>query len=323
MAKIYVTRKIPGSAVEMLKNKGHILTVNFEDRPLSKDELKKELSRDSYDGVLCLLHDAINAEVFDAVPTAKMYANYAVGFNNVDVVEAKKRGITVTNTPSDAVNESVAEHAFALLLALAHRIAEGDSFVRSGKYTGWNPNLLIGSDIKGKTLGVIGAGRIGSYVIEKAVRGFGMKIVYFDVVRNEHIEKEFGATFLSSVEEVLKVSDAVTLHVLLNDSTKHLINSERLALMKPTALLVNTSRGPVIDERALVSALKSKSIGGAALDVYENEPALTAGLQELPNIVLTPHIASATVGAREDMSRIAAQNLIDFFDGKRPVNAVQ
>lgn len=320
--KIFVTRKIPGSAVEMLEGKGHVVVVGSDTGVLPKKKIIKELSRSSYDGVLCLLHDLIDKEIFDAAPSVKIYANYAVGFNNIDTDEAKKRGITITNTPSDAVNESVAEHTFALLLSLAHRIAEGDAFMRKGKYEGWDPNLLIGTDIKGKMLGVIGAGRIGSFVVEKATRGFGMKAVYFDVVRNERIESELGAVFLPTVEEVLKVSDFVTLHVFLNESTRHLINAERLALMKPMALIVNTSRGPVIDEKALCNALQSGKIGGAALDVYEDEPKVTKGLLKLSNVILTPHIASATDGARNDMSRIAAQNLIDFFEGKKPTNCV-
>ncbi len=320
--KIFVTRKIPGSAVEMLEGKGHVVVVGSDTGVLPKKKIIKELSRSSYDGVLCLLHDLIDKEIFDAAPSVKIYANYAVGFNNIDTDEAKKRGITITNTPSDAVNESVAEHTFALLLSLAHRIAEGDAFMRKGKYEGWDPNLLIGTDIKGKMLGVIGAGRIGSFVVEKAARGFGMKAVYFDVVRNERIESELGAVFLPTVEEVLKVSDFVTLHVFLNESTRHLINAERLALMKPMALIVNTSRGPVIDEKALCNALQSGKIGGAALDVYEDEPKVTKGLLKLSNVILTPHIASATDGARNDMSRIAAQNLIDFFEGKKPTNCV-
>jgi len=323
MAKVFITRKIPGDAVEKLSARGHAVVLSSKNRPLSKRELLKELARGSYDGVLCLLHDTIDKEVFDAAPSVKIYANYAVGFNNIDTEEAKRRGIAVTNTPSDAVNESVAEHTFALLLSLAHRIAEGDSFMRKGKYAGWDPNLLIGADIKGKTLGVLGAGRIGTYVIQKAVQGFGMKAVYFDVIRNERAEREYGAVFLPSVEEVLKVADAVTLHVLLNESTKHLINAERLALMKKTACIVNTSRGGVIDEQALCDALQKGVIAGVALDVYENEPKVTKELLKLPNVVLTPHIASATENARADMSRLAAQNLIDFFDGKPPANMVK
>src|SRR3989344_4614154 len=198
--KIFITRPILGKAKEMLEGKGHEVFEQNENRALSKSELINALKGGSYDGVLSLLHDRIDAEIFDAAPTVKIYANYAVGFNNVDVAEAKKRGIVVTNTPSNAVNESVAEHTFALILSLAHRIVEGDSYVRGGKYSGWDPNLLIGLDIKGKILGVIGAGRIGTSVIQKAVQGFGMRALYYDVIRNEHAEKEFGVEFKATIE---------------------------------------------------------------------------------------------------------------------------
>ncbi|OHA26555.1 MAG: hypothetical protein A3H57_01650 [Candidatus Taylorbacteria bacterium RIFCSPLOWO2_02_FULL_43_11] len=323
MKKIYVTRSIPAPAVEMLEAKGYAVTVSPHERALTKAELLKALGGQAYDGVLTLLHDEINAEVFDAAPSVKIYSNYAVGFNNIDTSEAVRRGVTVTNTPSDAVNESVAEHTFALLLACMHRIVEGDTFMRAGTYKGWDPNLLIGTDLKGKTLGAIGAGRIGALVIEKAVRGFGMKVVYFDVVRNERVEKEYGAEYLSSVEEVLKVADAVTLHVLLTKETQHLMNAARFALMKKSAYLINTCRGPVVDETALADALSKGIIRGAAIDVYEHEPSVAKGLLKLPNIIFTPHIASATDAARADMSTIAAQNLIDFFEGRIPAHVAQ
>lgn len=322
MPKIFITREVPGGAADILKKKGFEITVSGKNRPLSKKELIKELKKGGYDGVLSLLHDTIDKEVFDAAPSVKIFANYAVGFNNIDVAEAKKRGITVTNTPSDAVNESVAEHTFALLLSLVHRIAEGDTLIRKGKYQGWDPNLLIGTDIKGKTFGVLGAGRIGTYVIQKAVQGFGMKAVYYDVVRNQKIEGEYGAVFLPTVEEVLKVSDVVSLHVNLTAETTHLINAERLALMKPESFLINTCRGPVVDENALCDALRNRTIRGAAIDVYEFEPKVATGLIQLPNVVMTPHIASATESARGDMSRLAAENLVAYFEGRKPANAV-
>lgn len=322
MAKIFMTRQIPGPAKEMLESAGHSVLVSSDDRPLKPAELIKSLKADSFDAVVSLLYDEINASVFDASPSVKLYANYAVGFNNIDVSEAIRRGITVTNTPSDLVNESVAEHTFSLALSLAHRIVEGDQCVRSGNYTGWNPNLLIGFDLKGKTFGVIGAGRIGSFVVQKAVQGFGMKAVYFDVVRNEYIEREYGAVFLPSVDEVLRVSDVVTLHVLLNEKTHHLINAEKFSLMKPSSILINTSRGPVVDEKALISALSKKQIRGAAIDVFEFEPEVSSTLRGLSNVIMTPHIASATEAARADMSRIVAQNILDFFNNKRPPNVV-
>jgi len=319
---IFITRPIPGRALTMLQQKGYVVTVPENDKPLPRKKLLKELAKGAYDGVLCLLHDSIDQEIFDLAPSVKIYANFAVGFNNIDVAEAKKRGIVITNTPSDAVNHSVAEHTMALLLSLTHRIVEGDSFVRKGWYKGWNPNLLLGTTLAGKTIGVLGAGRIGTFVIQKAVQGFGMKAVYFDVVRNERAEREYEARNLSSVEEVLKVSDVVTLHVNLTPETTHLINSERLSLMKPASYLINTCRGPVVDEQALSDALKKGTIRAAALDVYEFEPKVVKGLLKLPTTVLTPHIASATDEARDEMSRIAAENLIDFFEGRKPKNSV-
>ncbi len=321
MKSIYVTRKIPGSALAALAGKGYAVDVSGKDGVLTRDELLHALRAKPYDGVLCLLTDTIDGEVFDAVPTAKIFANYAVGFNNVDLDAARARGVTVTNTP-DVLTDTVAEHTFALILAVTARIAEGDRFTRAGRYHGWAPDMLLGTDIRGKTLGLLGAGRIGSRVAYQAARGFDMRVIYYDVKRNEQFEKEFGAAFRPSVEEVLREADVVTVHVPLLPSTRHLLNAERLRMMKKDAYLVNTSRGPVIDEAALVEALREGVIRGAALDVFENEPALAPGLTELENVVVTPHIASATDETRGKMGEVAAQNLIDFFEGREPRNAV-
>ncbi|TSC57096.1 MAG: D-isomer specific 2-hydroxyacid dehydrogenase [Parcubacteria group bacterium Greene0416_79] len=317
---VFVTRKIPEVGLALLREKGYALDISDADRPLAKKELIAALKTKPYDGVLCLLTDTIDAEVFDAVPTAKIFANYAVGLNNIDVAEAKKRGIAVTNTP-DVLTNAVAEHAFALMLALARRIVEADSFTRAGKYTGWDPHLLVGFELKGKTLGVLGAGRIGARVIEQA-RAFGMKVLYYDVKQNPALEETHGTRFCATPEEVLKAADAVSIHVPLLPSTRHFIDANRLRLMKKTAILINTSRGSVVDEAALVSALQEGILRGAALDVFENEPALARGLTELPNVILTPHIASATEEARGAMSVVAAENLIAFFEERTPPNMV-
>lgn len=321
MKKIYITRRIPEIGITMLKDKGYEVDINPEDRILTKDELITALKGKEYDAVLPLLTDTIDSQVFDAVPSAKIFANYAVGFNNIDVVEANKRGITITNTPGGLTN-SVAEHAVALLVALSTRLVEGDSYTRCGSYKGWDPMLLLGSDLEGKTIGILGAGRIGFRVAHILCRGFDMKVAYYDIKRNEQFEKDYGAIFCESPEELLKISDAVSIHVPLLDSTKHLLNADRLAMMKKTAFLINTSRGPVVDEKALVEALRNNIIAGAGLDVYEEEPKLTDGLCDLKNVVLTPHTASATVSAREEMSELAAQNIIDFMEGKDPINKV-
>jgi glyoxylate reductase len=328
MKKIYITRKIPEIGVGMLREKGYEIDINTKDRPLSKRELLRALRRKPYDAVLTLLTDQIDKEVFDACPSAKIYANFAIGFNNIDTVEAKNRGIFVTNTPGGGA-ERVAEHAWALILALTCRVVEGDKYLRKGKFKGWDPLLLHGTLLHGKTLGIIGTGRIGADVAQRAVRGFGMKVAYYDVKRNEDIERDLGATFYQLPEDVLKISDIVSLHVPLLDSTKHLINEVRLRVMKPTAYLINTSRGPVVDETALVSALEAnllssgkQGIRGAGLDVFENEPKMAKGLDKLPNVVITPHIASATEDSRGDMAVMSVTNIIAVMEGKTPPNVV-
>jgi lactate dehydrogenase-like 2-hydroxyacid dehydrogenase len=288
---------------------------------LTKGELIEALQKYNPDAVLCLLTDTIDGEIFDAAPNAKVFANYAVGYNNIDVAAASQRGVTITNTPG-VLTDTVAEFAMSMICAVTKRIVEADSFVRAGKYGGWGPMLLLGSDLRGKTLGILGAGRIGTRVAEIAHNGFGMNVVYYDIKQNEFIEKDAAAEFRATPEEVLAVADVVSVHVPLLDSTRHLINAERLGKMKPTASLVNTSRGPVVDENALVDALKNKTIRSAAIDVFENEPALSPGLVELPNAIITPHIASATEETRGKMSAIAAENILAHLAGKTPQNVV-
>lgn len=319
--KVFVTRAIPESGITLLKDAGHEVVVSEKDGVLTKGELLTALRADEYDAVLPLLTDTIDGEVFDAAPKAKIFANYAVGYNNINLDEAKKRGVTITNTPG-VLTDTVAEHTIALMLSITSRIAEGDRFVRAGKYDGWAPLLLLGTDLRGKTLGVLGAGRIGSRVAHFAHHGLDMKVCYYDIKQNDEFEKAYGAEFKATPEDLLKEADVVTVHVPLLESTRHLINKERLAQMKPSAYLINSSRGPVIDEAALVEALKSGMIKGAALDVFEDEPALAPGLADLENVVLTPHIASATEETRGAMSEIAAQSIIDFFDGKTPEHVV-
>lgn len=223
------------------------------------------------------------------------------------------------NTPG-VLNGAVAEHAIALMFAVAKRIPEADRFTRAGKYKGWEPELLLGTELSGKTLGILGLGRIGAGVAKRA-KAMEMKVLYYDVKRNEAFEKELGASF-ASVEDLLAGSDVVSIHVPLLPSTRRLIDAKKLRMMRKGAILINTSRGPVIDEKALVAALKARRIGGAGLDVYENEPRLAPGLAKLQNAVLTPHTASATVETRDQMSRLAAQAIIDALAGKTPSNLV-
>lgn len=321
--KIYITRKIPDSGINLLKEKGYDVIINPEDRVLTKDELIEALKEQNYDAVLCLLTDKIDKGVFEAAgENCKIFANYAVGYDNFDLVAAKEKNIIITNTP-DVLTETVAEHTFALMLAISHRIAEADKFTREGKYIGWAPMLLLGDDFSHKILGIVGLGRIGSLVAKHGFYGFNAKIIYYDVKRNENFEKEFNAEYKEDVNDLLKISDYISLHVPLLDSTRHLINEESFKIMKPSAYLVNTSRGPIVDENALVLALKNKQIRGAALDVFEREPNLAAGLSELSNVILTPHIASATLLTREKMSALAAENIIAALEGKEALNAVK
>jgi len=322
MAKIYVTRMMPESGIKILKDKGFEVAINPEDKVLAKEELINNLKGQNYDALFCLLTDKIDAEVMDSFgPQLKIVANMAVGFDNINIEEAKKRGIMVANTP-DVLTNTVAEHTFSLMLSITHRIAEADKFTRALKWQGWAPMLLLGNDLSGKTLGIVGLGRIGSRVAYHAAKGFDMKVLYYDVNRNENFEKEFGASYLP-LEDLLKQSDFVSIHVPLLDSTRHLINAENLKLMKPSAYLVNTSRGPVIDEAALAYALANKVIKGAALDVFEFEPKITPELLQLDNIILTPHIASATEETRSKMSDLAATNIIEALEGRTPPNLVK
>ena len=307
----------------MLKAKGYEVVVSPHDRVLAKDELIAFLKADRYDAVLCLLTDKIDGDVLDAAgKQCKIFANYAVGFDNMDLNAAKEQGMMITNTPG-VLTDTVAEHTFALLLAIAHRVAEADRFTRAGKYTGWAPMMLLGHDASRKVLGIVGLGRIGSRVAHHAVGGFEMKVIYYDVKRNEDFEKEFGAEFRENADDVFREADFVTIHVPLLPTTKHTVNATRLGLMKKSAYLINTSRGPIVDENALVEALRNNVISGAAIDVYENEPVLAPGLAELENVIITPHIASATEETRQAMSVLAAQNIIEALEGRTPPNLVK
>jgi len=323
LMKIFVTRKIPSDSLKKLTDAGHEVTISELDRSLTPEELLEKIK--GVDAILSILTDKFDGDVMDAAgPQLKIISNYAVGFDNIDLEAAKKRGVMVSNTPG-VLSEAVAEHSVALMLAVARRIAESDKFVRAGKYKGWAPMLFLGSGFFGKTVGIIGLGRIGAKVAHIASQGFGAKVIYYDIRRNEDFEKEFPAgsiEFKPSIDEVLKGADFVSVHLPLTEETRHIINKEKLAMMKPTAYLVNTSRGPIIDETALAEALKNKIIKGAALDVFENEPKISKGLLKLDNVVLTPHTASATEEARSKMAEVAAQNIIEALEGRVPPNLV-
>lgn len=321
MTKIFITRDIPDEGIKMLKKRKSIkLDIYEHDKKIPRRELLKRVK--DCDVILSILTEKMDAQAMDAAgPQLKMIANYAVGFNNIDLAAAKERGIVVTNTPGPEIVESVAEHAVALIFALAHRVVETDQFARDGKYDGWGPKLLLGTDVVGKTLGIIGTGNIGTGLVKRMYDGFGLKIIYNDIERNADIEKNYKAKFRSKMQ-LLSEADFVSLHVPLLKATYHLIGSRELKAMKKTAFLINTSRGPVVDEPALIKALMQGQIAGAGLDVYEQEPVIPASLKKLPNVVLTPHTASATVETRQAMSRTAAMNILAFLDKKRPPNKI-
>ncbi|MDP1624970.1 MAG: D-glycerate dehydrogenase [bacterium] len=310
--KVFVTRNIPAVGLDILRGKGFEVDVWSKKRAPSRRELIRELRSKPYDAVLCLLTDTIDAEIFDAAPSVKIYANYAAGMDNIDIVEATKRGITVTNTPNVS-SQAVAEHAVALMLGLTTRMVEADAFMRKGKYIGWDPMNLIGTDLSGKVVGIVGTGSIGSHTARIMKHGFGARIIYFDAKPNEEIESSLGAVRFENIDDLLAESDFVSLHVPLLESTHHLLNANRLHLMKRSAFLINTSRGPVVDEDALVQALKDGVIAGAGLDVFEHEPRLARGLSKLSNVILTPHIASARQSIRDQMAVAAAGKIIDHL----------
>lgn len=315
--RVFITRNIPSSAIELLK-KSCDVEINTLDRVLDKQELIEKVK--GRNAILCLLTDTIDDEVFQAAGSqCRIFANYAVGYNNIDIQAANRRKIVITNTPG-VLTDATADLSWALLFSVARRIVEADRFTREGKFKGWAPELFLGLDITGKTLGVIGAGRIGSNFARKA-KGFSMKILYYDVKRNFEFEKETGAKFVE-LEILLKDADFISVHVPLLPQTQHLIGEKEFSMMKKTAILINTSRGPVIDEKALVDALKKGKIWGAGLDVYENEPAIEPDLFSLDNVVLLPHIASATIETRTRMAIMAAENILAFFRGEIPPNIV-
>jgi len=315
---VYVTREIPDAGLALLAGACERMDVHGGEGPPSREELLAGVK--GRDGVLCLLSDRIDAEVLDAAGAGlKGVANYAVGYDNVDVGEATARGIPVSNTPG-VLTETTADLAWALLFAAARRIAESDRLVRSGAWKGWGPKQMLGVDVHGKVLGIVGAGRIGCALARRSV-GFGMRVLYHDAEARPELEAACGGR-LVSLEELLAQADFVSLHVPLTDATRHLVGAPELKAMKATAVLVNTSRGPVVDEAALVEALRAGEIFAAGLDVYEDEPALATGLREAPNVVLAPHIGSGSVETRQKMAEMAATNLVAMLRGERPPNCV-
>lgn len=319
--KVLCLHDIPEKGLVKIQSSGIDVSV-LQKRTLKKEDIISALKQSNYDGVISLLTDKIDKDVIFEMKASgvKIIANYAVGFNNIDIETAKENEIIVTNTPG-VLTDSVAEHTVALILAVFKRVLEGDHLIRSGKFLGWEPKLLLGEDLKDKVLGILGAGRIGTRVAE-ILKGFGMSVIYFDANKNENIETKLSAQKCANPESLFSRADVISVHLPLNDSTHHFVNKQRLSCMKNTAIIVNTSRGPVVDEEVLKNALENKKIFGAGLDVFENEPKLTEGLEFLNNVVLTPHTASATFSTRNNMSLIVAENIISVLGGGSPINRV-
>ena len=315
--KIYVTRDIGERGLKIIRQ--HFDTEVWPEYAPPPKKTITEKAR-NVDALVTLLSDKIDAEVFDAAPKLKIVSQLAVGFDNIDVPEATKRGIYVTNTP-EVLTDTTADFAWALLLAVARRVAEADKYVRTGQWkVGWHPNMMAGRDVYGTTIGVVGAGRIG-YAVAKRATGFDMKILFYDVVPRPEIEK-LGAKKVD-LDTLLKQSDFVSIHVPLMKETQHLMNEQRLRLMKKTAYLINNSRGPVVDEKALYKALKEGWIAGAGLDVFEQEPIpVDSPLLKMDNVVVAPHISSASLETRSRMAEMVAENLVAFFEGKKPPNLI-
>jgi len=318
--KVLITRKIPGEFVERLKKAGFEIDLWNRDCPMGRQDLLERVV--GVDALLSLLTDKIDAELMDkAGPSLKIISNYAVGFDNIDLDEAKKRGIVVTNTPSKEVNEAVAEHTWALILALSRRIVEADEATRRGGYYGWDPDIFLGRSLVGKTLGIIGLGNIGTMVARRA-KGYEMNVIYNKHNPDPEAEKELGVKF-ASLDELLSTSDFISLHIPLTEETRGLINKETLGKMKRGSYLVNTARGPIVCEQDLAEALRTGVLAGAALDVFENEPNINPELLAMENVILTPHIASSTWEARLKMTDQAVSAILDFFSGKTPENVVK
>ncbi len=322
--KIFVTRKIPGDSLKKLSDAGHQVTISESDKSLTPEELLEKIK--GVDAILSILTDKFDGDVMDAAgPQLKIISNYAVGFDNIDIKAATDRGIVITNTPCDEVNEAVAEHTWALMMALARHIVESDEFVRQegyyagkGGYKGFEPELFLGPAIMGKTLGIIGLGRIGAMVAKRA-KGYNLTVFYNKHEPDPKAEQELGVQF-ASLDDLLAKSDFVSVHVPLTDETRGMINKVTLAKMKDGSYLVNTARGPIVDESDLIEALKNGKLKAAALDVFENEPNVSPDLIALPNVIMTPHIASATIEAREKMGELAVSAILDLVENTQPKN---
>lgn len=317
--KIFVSRQIPTTHLKDLNNLNAEVVISEFSRPLTQEEFIERAK--GSDCILSLLTDKIDGEVMDAIgPQLKIISNYAVGFDNINIEDATSRGIVVTNTPCEEVDEAVAEHTWALISGLVRRVVEADEATKRGAYKGWEPDIFLGTSLTGKTLGIVGLGGIGSMVARRAV-GYKMNIIYNKRTRDTECEEKLGVKYCT-LDTLLSESDIVTLHVPLTDETRHIINKETLSKMKRGSFLVNTARGPVVNEHDLVESLRSGHLSGAALDVYDNEPNIDPELIGMENVILTPHIASATNEAREKMGELAVSAISKLLENIMPENIV-
>ncbi len=318
MAKrVFISSTLPKEAVGLIP-RDFTLDYNNSEVPLSKAELVSRLN--GKDGLICHIISTIDEEVLASAPTLKVVANVAVGYNNIDVAAARRRGVIVTNTP-DVLTETTADFAWTLLMATARRVVEADHYARSGRWTAWKWDLLWGADVHGTTLGIVGFGRIGRAVARRAL-GFNMRVLYHDAVRADAaVERELSAT-ATDLETLLREADFVTLHTNLTPETRHLIGERTLRLMRKSAIVVNAARGPIVDEAALARALREGWIAGAGLDVFEEEPRIHPDLLPLQNVVLAPHIASASRDTRIAMATLAVRNCVAVLEGKAPITPV-
>ncbi len=315
--KVLLTRAFQEKPIKELESKFDLEIGSYE-RNLTKDEIIDKIQ--DKEGIISLLADPIDKEVMNSGKNLKIIANYAVGYNNIDVEYALQKGIYITHTP-DVLTEATADIAFALLLSVARRIIEANRFTVGGKFKGWEPNLMLGVEIFGKKLGIIGMGRIGKAFARRA-KGFGLDIYYYSRNRiPEEEEKKFGAKFMG-LDELLKISDFISIHTPLTKETRHLLNKEKLDLLKKSAILINTGRGPIVDEEYLIKLLKDNKIFGAGFDVYEKEPFIPEALKKLDNVVILPHIGSATIETREKMAFMCINSIEHFFNGKTPENLI-
>lgn len=318
MQTVLITRRVPPPAVELLTHAGLKVDLVEQDDPPPRASLLRRVP--GLAGLVTMLSERVDGELLDAAgPTLRVVANFAVGFDNIDLDACRQRGVRVTNTPG-VLTDATADLTWALILAAARRVVEGDRRMRSGTWTGWAPLQLLGLQLREATLGLVGAGRIGTAVGLRSV-GFGMNVVYADERPSAELEQRVRARRID-LRQVIATADVLSLHVPLTPQTRHLIGADQLATMKPTAILINTARGPIVDEAAMVAALRDRKIAAAGFDVYENEPRLAPGLAELPNVVLLPHLGSAATATRQRMSQMVAENVIAVLAGRDPPNPV-